>query len=180
MNRSQLEHIVRSASDILPGEEILIIGSQSILGTWDETRLPREVILSVEADVTTLDGGEEKTDMIDGAIGEGSRFHELFGMDAQGVSLKTAVLPQGWRDRLVKLDNAATRPGHGFCLEPHDCVLAKMVAGRQKDHDFGSALLKARLLETQTLAERIELLEISKRHKVRIRAWLRGAVPTGS
>jgi len=86
------------------------------------------------------------------------------------------VLPEGWRDRLVKLDNPSTYPGRGLCLDPHDCVLSKMVAGRQKDYDFATALLKAALLEPKTLAERIELLGISESEKERIRGWLRGAL----
>lgn len=51
-----------------------------------------------------------------------------------------------------------------------------MVAGRQKDYDFSTALLKAGLLHPTTLAERIELLAISDNEKERIRAWLRGAL----
>lgn len=70
----------------------------------------------------------------------------------------------------------STHPGRGLCLEPHDCVIAKMVAGRQKDYDFATALFKAGLLDPTTLAERIELLGISDNEKERIRAWLRGAL----
>jgi hypothetical protein len=39
---------------------VLVIGSQAILGTIPETELPREAVLSVEADITFLDGDEEK------------------------------------------------------------------------------------------------------------------------
>lgn len=123
-----------------------------------------------------MDGDENKSDLIDGALGEGSRFHETFGIYAQGVGLKTAVLPTGWKDRLVTLDTADTKPGRGLCLEPHDCVLSKMVAGRQKDYDFATALLKAGLLDRATLASRIELLDISRNERARIRGWLRGQV----
>jgi hypothetical protein len=176
VKRAQLEHILRAAAQIIKYEDLLVIGSQSVLGSWDETRLPPEAVRSIEADVASLDGDEEKSDLIDGSLGEGSQFHETFGIYAQGVSLKTAVLPEGWRDRLVTLDNPSTHPGRGFCLEPHDCVLAKMVAGRQKDYDFATALLKAALLDPKTLAERIELLDISEDEKERIRGWLRGAL----
>jgi hypothetical protein len=176
VKRVQLEHILRAAAQIIKQDELLVIGSQSVLGSWDETRLPPEAVRSIEADVAPLDGDEEKSDLIDGSLGEGSRFHETFGIYAQGVSLKTAVLPEGWRGRLVKLDNPSTRPGRGLCLEPHDCVLAKMVAGRQKDYDFATALLKAALLDPKTLEKRIELLDIPEGEKERIRGWLRGAL----
>jgi hypothetical protein len=163
VKRAQLEHILRAVAQIIKYDDLLVIGSQSVLGSWDETRLPPEAVRSIEAD---------------GSLGEGSRFHETFGIYVQGVSLKTAVLPEGWRDRLVKLDNPSTHPGRGLCLEPHDCVLAKMVAGRQKDYDFATALLTAALLDPKTLAERIELLGISKGEKARICGTLSPASAT--
>ncbi len=179
MNRSQLEHLLRAACRILNEDSLLVIGSQSVLGSWDEKQLPREAVRSMEADIAPLDGDEDKSDKIDGALGEGSQFHETFGVYAQGASLRTAVLPGGWRDRLVRLESPSTQPGSGLCLEPHDCVLAKMVAGRQKDYDFGTALRKAGLLDPRTLAARVELLEIPEREKHRIREWLRGAPHPG-
>ena len=39
----------------------------------------------------------ERADLIDGSIGEGSPFHELYGYYAQGVGEETATLPAGWR-----------------------------------------------------------------------------------
>jgi hypothetical protein len=175
VTRDQLEHILRAASQIIEERDLLIIGSQSVLGSWDETRLPAEALRSIEADVAAWDGDEEKSDRIDGALGEGSRFHETFGIYAQGVSLTTAVLPQGWRERLVALDTESTRPGRGLCLEPHDCAISEIVAGRPKDYGFATALLSAGLLDPRTLAQRIELLDVSDREKERIRTWLRGA-----
>ena len=181
MTREQLEHIVRAASQVIGERDLLIIGSQSVLGSWDETRLPHEALRSIEADVAAFDGDERKSDRIDGALGEGSQFHETFGIYAQGVSLETAVLPRGWRERLVTLDTESTRPGRGLCLEPHDGVISKMVAGRQKDYTFANALLRSGLLDPRTLAERIDLLDAADRQKERIRDWLRGArvIPSG-
>src|SRR5260370_13862170 len=95
----------------------------------------------MEADVATLDGDEAKSDLIDASIGEGSRFHETYGFYAQGVSLKTAVLPTSWRDRLVGLDNERTKPGRGLCLEPHDCVASKLGAGVAEQYEFAAALV---------------------------------------
>lgn len=174
MKREQLEHILRSAANITAEPELLIIGSQSVLGSWHDEDLPPEAIRSIEADVVAPDGDVERTDRIDGALGEGSLFHQTYGIYAQGVGLTTAVLPDGWRDRLVTLESENSKPGRGLCLEPHDCVLSKMVAGRQKDYDFADALLKARLLDPNTLAARVKLLDITDAAKTEIRTWLRG------
>lgn len=174
MKREQLEHVLRAASAIVASADLLVIGSQSVLATWDERRLPGAAIRSLEADVATLDGDEAKSDLIDGNIGEGSQFHETYGFYAQGVSLKTAILPTGWRDRLVLLDNERTRPGRGLCLEPHDCVASKLVAGRAKDYEFAAALVKAGLIKLDVLARRVVLLEIDGTMRTGIVTWMEG------
>lgn len=40
MRRSELAHILRAACDVTHDPEILVIGSQSILGSFDEEELP--------------------------------------------------------------------------------------------------------------------------------------------
>jgi len=179
VNREQLEHIIRAAADITNVKDLLIVGSQSVLGTWDADRLPPEAIRSMEADVVAADGDVGRTEKIEGAIGEGSQFHERFGVYAQGVGLETSVLPEGWRERLVALENPNTQPGRGLCLEPHDLVLAKMVAGRQRDYQFADALLKAGLLDPNQLASRVKNLPTSAEVRDAIRQWLRGQTKRG-
>ena len=77
--------------------------------------------VSMEADIAFFDDpADVKADQFDGAIGELSMFHETFGYYAQGVSVSTAVLPEGWRDRIVAFATPGTTPGRGLCLDPHD------------------------------------------------------------
>ncbi|MDQ2915007.1 MAG: hypothetical protein M3T56_17405 [Chloroflexota bacterium] len=174
MKREQLEHVLRAASQIVESADLLVIGSQSVLGRWNERRLPAAAIRSMEADVATLDGDEDKSDLIDGSLGEGSQFHETYGFYAQGVTLKTAVLPAGWRERLVVLQSERTLPGRGLCLEPHDCVASKLVAGRAKDYEFSAALVKAGLIKLDILTERVGGLDIDEAGRERIVRWLEG------
>ncbi|MCA1672046.1 MAG: hypothetical protein LC799_07535, partial [Actinobacteria bacterium] len=100
-----------------------------------------------------------KSDQVDGAIGELSAFHETYGYYAQGVSITTAILPRGWQSRLVVLDSTGTAPGRGHCLDPHDCVVAKLVAGREKDFAFAEALIRERLIDPKILSDRVEGLD---------------------
>ena len=91
MNREQLAHILRAASTIVDGSNILVIGSQSDAAT-----------ASMEVDLAFFDDPtKDKADAVDGAIGELCPFHEMDGVYAQGVSVRTAVLPEGWRGRVV-------------------------------------------------------------------------------
>ena len=148
MTREQLAHVLRAASRIAEVRDVVVIGSQSVLGTFADEVLPEEVIGSIEVDVAFLDDpANEKSDKVDGAIGELSQFHETYQYYAQGVSTSTAVLGPGWEDRLVVFENASTKPGRGLCLDPHDCVAAKLVAGRDKDFEFAAALLREELVD---------------------------------
>jgi len=80
MNREQLSHVLRAAATIVNDGDILVIGSQSILGTFDSDRLPEAAVMSVEADLAFFDDPlEEKMDLVDDAIGEGSQFHMTYG-----------------------------------------------------------------------------------------------------
>jgi hypothetical protein len=75
----------------------------------------------------------ERSDLIDATMGEGSPFQRSFGYYAHGVDEATAILPQGWRDRLILVSGENTRSVRGWCLEVHDLAIAKYVAGREKD-----------------------------------------------
>ena len=99
--------------------------------------------------------------MIDRSIGEGSSFHELYGYYAQGVGEDAAVLPRGWRNRLIRVSNPNTVGITGLCLEIHDLAISKYVAGREKDLEFTRELAKQRLTNKTTLGERLSQTKIS-------------------
>jgi hypothetical protein len=173
VKRSELAHILRSACDLTGDRDILVIGSQSILGSFSEAVLPAEATLSIEADIAFFDDPDEtKLDAVDGGIGEASRFHETFGVYGQGVDLETAVLPAGWRDRLVGFDDPGAAPSEALCLEPHDLVVSKLVAGREKDYVFAVALIDAGLVEVDVLRERALLVPGPPAIGRRVSGWL--------
>lgn len=160
MKREQLEHILRAASQIAGDTNVLILGSQSILGTFTEDELPEKAHASVEADVTFFNDYEnDKSDMVDMFMGEDSQFHATHGYYAQGVNVEVATLPAGWQDRIVLLTSDATNGASGHCLDPHDLVVAKLVAGRMKDLEFTDALLHAELISPDMLVVRARMLE---------------------
>jgi hypothetical protein len=160
VKREQLEHILRAASQIASEPNVLVLGSQSILGTFTEDELPEKAHASIEADVTFFNDHEnDKSDVVDMHLGEDSHFHATFGYYAQGVNVEVATLPAGWQDRVVVLTSPATNGASGHCLEPHDLVVAKLVAGRMKDLEFTDALLHAELIAPDTLVARAQMLE---------------------
>lgn len=155
MTRAEFEHAVRAAGAILGTDALLVIGSQALHGSTAEP-LPEEAARSVEVDVGALnDLSAEMADLIDGSIGEASMFHGTFGYYAQGIDETTAVVPTGWRGRLVRFETPATNGVVAWCLEPHDLWVAKMVASRPKDLEFGRALLDRGFVEPDTLRARV-------------------------
>jgi hypothetical protein len=173
MKRAQLEHLIRAAADIADDDEIIVIGSQAVLGQFPAA--PDALLVSVEADVFPKNH-PERADLIDGSIGEGSPFHATYGYYAQGVGESTAVLPRGWRDRLVKVQNANTRGAVGWCLEVHDLVVSKAVAGREKDELFIAAALAHGLVQETVLRDRLAETALSdeQRRVVAARLSARG------
>ncbi len=167
MTRLQLEHLIRACATIADDDEIVVIGSQSILGQFPDA--PAELRVSVEADVFPRNH-PERWDLIDGSIGEGSPFHQTFGYYAQGVGEDTATLPEGWRDRLVPVHNANTRGATGLCLEVHDLLIAKYVAAREKDDHFVREALGHRLAEARVLLARLATTPIDEVRRGQIAA----------
>lgn len=183
MRRDQLEHAIRTACQIIDHREIIVVGSQAILGTFREEDLPPQATMSVEIDVLPIaddnDETERLADIIEGVAGELSPFEELHGFSIDGVDLTTAILPDGWRDRLVKVQNrnTAALSGEpqftGWCLSAEDVCVAKLCALREKDRNFVGALLDAGLVDAADLVKL--LADIPEPHSSsadRARAWL--------
>ena len=169
MRREELEHLIRAAAAITNEYEIVVIGSQSILGAVPNA--PDFLLQSMEADLYPLQH-PELADLIDGAIGELSPFEERFGYYAQGVGPETAILPASWETRLVKIQNAHTDLKIGYCLEPHDLAASKLAAGREKDWPFVEALLRHDIVEHSTLADRIASLPLPEERRAALLNWL--------
>jgi hypothetical protein len=148
VKRADLEHIIRAAGSVAKSDELIIIGSQAILGSFPNP--PPELTNSQDADTYPADD-PSKADLIDGSIGEKSPFHETFGYYAHGVGPDTAVLPRNWRTRVAKVQNPNTNGIVGLCLGPSDLAVSKLVAGREKDLEFVSAMLRHGLVSDDQL-----------------------------
>lgn len=65
-----------------------------------------------------------------------------------------------------------TGEANAVCLEPHDLVLAKLVAGREKDHEFADALIGRGLVDPKVLLERVDSLPVVGAIKRRVRNFV--------
>ena len=157
MRRSELEHLIRASGEVAADDEIIIIGSQAILGQFPDA--PVRLLSSMEAAVYPKNH-PEKADEVDGAIGEGSSFHELHGYYAQGVGPKTAVLPEDWERRLVEVKNENTNGVTGHCLEVHDLAISKLIAMRPKDLEFVQELVRHDMIDQKTKLRRLKQTDL--------------------
>lgn len=74
MRRAQLEHAIRTACQVIGFPEVIVVGSQAILGTFDEEQLPADATMSIEVDILPIADDEQETarlaDLIEGVAGE--------------------------------------------------------------------------------------------------------------
>jgi hypothetical protein len=112
MRRDQLNHAIRTACQIIDRAEVIVVGSQAILGSYPEDQLPAIATSSIEVDILPIADTDEETaalaDAIEGVAGELSPFEDLHGFSIDGVDLSTSALPAGWRERLVEVKDAET------------------------------------------------------------------------
>ena len=165
MNRDELGRAIRAACANLDEPRVIVFGSQSILGSYDDSELPPAAIASREVDILPLSGitdppsVEEKLLLIDAHLGEDSPFHDYHGFYVEGIHKDVVVLPVNWENRLVHFtveDGASQLYGRtGLCLDPIDLCVSKTLAGRPKDREFVAALVNENIVDADALLRRL-------------------------
>ena len=189
MKREHLEHLIRAACRIAEVKKIYIFGSQSILGKYPDAysmfsqdgvdfllsvKNALSLTRSVEADILVPDS-DHKTELIEGALGEQSTFHNTHGYYAQGIDMTTCTLPQGWEHRLTEIIvHEEDGPFVGLCLDPADMVLSKLYANREKDIEFSRNALSLGIVTQNSLLKRLNTMPISQDRKETISRIIKG------
>jgi hypothetical protein len=173
VRRPEFDHVVAVAAALTEEAEIVVIGSQAILGNVEDP--PAAMLRSLEADIYPR-ARPERAEEIDGTLGDGSRFQATFGYYAHGVGPETAKAPTGWESRLVRVE-VPRRPGEAetvtaLCLEAHDLVLAKCAAGRDRDWEFAVDALRAGIVEMPRLLAEVEAMPLDALRREHVRAML--------
>jgi hypothetical protein len=177
MRPQDFEHVVAAAAAVTGQDELVVIGSQAIFGSCAQP--PIAMLRSLEVDIYPL-REPDRADFIDGSLGDGSQFHLTFGYYAHGVGPETAKAPRGWEERLIlrKIPQrvASKRTAIAWCLEAHDLVLSKCVAGRDRDWEYASEALRAGLVQAEVLLSRIPDLPVGEGLRDHVEAMLRGII----
>ena len=170
MRLDEFHHAIRAARDVLTQQggsgALVVMGSQSILAAFPPAALDSRLLMSAEVDVMPVAAEanevERLSDYLHGALGQDSYFQETHGFHVDGITIETSVLHNGWVDRLVpEIDPASGAVG--WCLDPHDLAVAKLIAGRPKDVDFVAVLVETRLVDSVVIRNRLLLIEDDRR-----------------
>ena len=169
MKKIDVEHVLRAAGDITGEKQFIIIGSQSIHAKHPD--MFQAAMISQEVDLIAKKR-PERTEMLN-VIGVDSPFHEMNGYYADPVDMSTAILPKGWQGRLVNLPTTgASNDVVGLCLDPHDLLISKYYARREKDVVFNREVVSARVVKKEVLLARLNETLLSDEVKTRIRGHI--------
>jgi hypothetical protein len=161
MRRSQLDELLGRLASLVDRDEVTMIGSQCVHAVTNDP--PAEILLSQECDIL-FDSNDPAFERINEELGVRSKFQRETGVYLDPITGTFPFLPEGWEQRAaaIIIGTLTVR-----CLEIHDLVLSKLVAGRLKDNEMVAALLAHRLAELDTIRARISTV-----HDLRLRAIL--------
>jgi hypothetical protein len=185
-------------AELFKDDAVIVVGSQAALVGWptppEAMRNTPEIDLYVahirqweEANSSGWNYsdellGEIAHDEVTGVFGEGTPFHQSFGFFIDGVSPRTAALPEGWEKRAVfrEVKNGnATIVAIAPCIE--DLAVAKIRRLADKDVAWIEACIAARGLDLQKVAEGIRTApgydQAQKDHGLRFVASLTSRKP---
>ena len=165
MYRSQLQHVIFEIGRRFGVTDFHIIGSAAILAALADPP-EGELTATRDVDVVAPDDDEQLADRISFVLGEASDFELEHGYYAQGVTSRTPTYaPADWMSRAIPVRVDAYT---GWCMEPHDLVLSKLGAGRDKDLDFARSAAKLGLVHREQLLQRLDKVSCSEDHRRQI------------
>jgi hypothetical protein len=174
MYLSQLQHVILEIGRRFDIDEFHIIGSAAILAVLPN---PPEGALTATRDVDVIPPNDDErlADRISFVLGEASDFDAEYGYYAQGVTSMTPTFAPGdWKSRAIPV---RVERYTGWCMEPHDLVLSKLGAGREKDLDFARGAAKLGLVRRDELTRRLGSVTCSEEHKRQISARIDALLP---
>lgn len=175
MDREQIGRLLTEARKLTNHREYVIVGSLSILGKIANP--PAEMVYSIDVDMyPRLDPG--RAGEIADSLGQGTDFEQKHGYYADAVSPVLPTLPEGWEERLVRIEY----PDHvvGLYLDPNDCAVSKYARLEPRDRRWIREGFKAGVLDPAVIEQRMrsapfldEAEEVRARDALRLdREWL--------
>ena len=180
MKRDDLRRLFAQARKLSGESDYVVFGSLAALGYAGE--VPPRMAMSVDVDAF---GKSDPPRIFDLApvLGQGSAFEAEHGYYLDPISPRLATLPQGWEQRLVRIELEAGLAA--WFLEPNDAAVSKYARMEPRDREWIRAGLKAGILSLPIIEARfvqtafLHAAESARARKAldEDRSWLRVARP---
>ncbi len=178
MNQGAVFQILEEARKLSGLDDFVVIGSLSILGLEADFDVPQDMAMSNDVDCYTRDDPDRVFELV-GALGEHSSYHEKSGFYLDAVGPNLATLPEGWKDRLIKVERQALR---AWFLEPNDAAVSKYARGEPRDVRWIRAGIRAGVVSLPIMQARMRsttFIDAEEQRKAKAlveadRAWLKG------
>jgi hypothetical protein len=139
VNLEALFHLLQAARALCGHSEYVVVGSVSVLGMAQVAAIPADMTMSIDADCYTA-GDPPRVFDLQAPLGEGSAYHRRHGIYLDPVSPKLPTLPDGWEQRLIRLEREGVTAAF---LDPNDAAVSKLARGEPRDLRWVRAGLKA-------------------------------------
>ncbi|OOG39668.1 DUF6036 family nucleotidyltransferase [Polaromonas sp. A23] len=151
MNLDALFALFKEARVLSGHTDFVVIGSLSILGLEQSFEIPDAMTMSNDVDCYTKADPGRIFDVVD-ALGENSPYHKKSGFFLDAVSPELPSLPDGWRERLIKVERDGLR---AWFLDPNDAALSKYARGEPRDRRWIQAGVLAGVVSMPIVKARI-------------------------
>jgi hypothetical protein len=151
MELSHLQQLFDQARKLTNHTEFVVVGSLSILGLVEGSRVPARMLMSIDVGCWTRRDPERIFALSD-ALGEGSAFEARHGFYLDPISPRVPTLPENWQYRLLRVPLADGIVA--FFLDPNDAAVSKYARCEPRDREWVQAGLKAGLLSGPVIASR--------------------------
>ena len=152
MRRQDLARLFGRARELCSASEYVVLGSLSVLGWAD--RVPSRMAASLDVDAFVRSDPDRVFDLVRD-LGQGSPFEVEHGYYLDPVSPKLPTLPEGWEERLVRIELA---PGLvAWFLEVNDAAVSKYARLEPRDREWIRPGLSAGIVSLDLLDVRFAL-----------------------
>ncbi|HSW05113.1 DUF6036 family nucleotidyltransferase [Aquabacterium sp.] len=150
MNLEALFDLFRQARKLCGHQDFVVIGSLSILGLSEHFQVPDDMTMSNDVDCYTKNDPDRVFDLL-AALGENSPYHQRSGYYLDAVAPGLPSLPEGWGERLLKVEHDGLRL---WFLDPNDAALSKYARGEPRDRRWIQAGIRVGVVSLPVVSAR--------------------------
>lgn len=160
MEYSQLKKLIRNVVESTNKENIMLFGSQVLYAKFKNIE-NKNIVKSYEADFTLYKYKnkqelEDFVDLVDGANGEFSQYHQTNGFYAEGVSSFNESFPKNYKNRLVNFQYSDNPKDVVQFMNVKDVVVMKLRRMDPKDHSFIEYCIEKDLIKLEDIEKIID------------------------